>query len=265
MTTRRLLIAGNWKMNLNVSEASILVHKLDKQIANHHNLEIVIGPSFLSLQSLRLEINHSKFKLASQNGYPIDEGHYTGEVSFAMQKGLVDYAIIGHSARRIYFHESLDDIKNKIKASIRNRIKPILCIGETKQERLDKETKQVLSDQIVSALYDLTSEEVATIAIAYEPIWAISTFDGEPSDPSDMQRELAFIRKQIADLYGQAVADEVRLLYGGTVDDDNALSYLSLDDCDGVLVGAASLNPDKFSKIVSKAYEYSLTKGDSNA
>ena len=248
-------------MNLNVSEASLLVHGLDKQISNHHSLEIVLGPSFLSLQSLSLEINHTKFKLASQNGYPIDEGHYTGEISFAMQRGLVDYAIIGHSSRRIYFNETLDDVKNKVKAAIRNDIKPILCIGETKQERLDKETKQVLHDQLVSALYDLTAEEVSRVVIAYEPIWAISTFDGEPSNPDDMQRELAYIRKQLADLYGQAVADDTRILYGGTVDDMNATSYLALNDCDGVLVGAASLSIDKFSNIVSKAYDYSLTKG----
>ena len=264
MTNRRLLIAGNWKMNLNVSESSVLVHKLDKQITNHHSLEIVLGPSFLSLQALSREINHSKFKLATQNGYPIDEGHYTGEVSFAMQRGLVDYAIIGHSARRVYFHESLEEIKDKVKAAIRNDIKPILCVGETKQERLDKETKQVLHDQVVSALYDLTAEEVSRVTIAYEPIWAISTFDGQPSNPDDMQRELVFIRKQVAELYGQSVAEDVRLLYGGTVDDINVLAYLSLNDCDGVLVGAASLSVDKFSNIVAKAYDYSLTKGKEN-
>ncbi len=264
MANKKLMVAGNWKMNLNVSESSILMHKLDKAISNHHNIEIVIAPSFLALQPLSSEINHSKFKLSSQNGYQIDEGHYTGEVSFAMQKDLVDYAIIGHSARRIYFHETLEEIRDKVQAAIRNNLKPILCIGETKQERLNHETSQVLHDQLTSALYNLTSEEVSRVVIAYEPIWAISTFDGEPSKPNDMERELSYIRSQIADLYGKDLAQEIRLLYGGTVDDLNVASFLSLPNCDGVLVGGASLSAEKFSVIVSKAYRIGLEKGNNN-
>ncbi len=261
MVNKKTLVVGNWKMNLSVDQASILVHHLDKQINNHHNLEIVLAPSFLSLQSLRVEINHTKFKLASQNGYFVDEGAYTGEVSYSMQKHLVDYAIIGHSARRIYFHESHEEIRDKIKAAVRNSITPILCIGETKQERLNSETNHILHDQLTSAIYNLTSDEVANLVVAYEPVWAISTFDGEVSKPDDMQKALHFIRNQISDLYGEELANEVRLLYGGTVDDLNILSYISLPDCDGVLVGGASLNYQKFSTIVSKTYNFILTKG----
>ncbi len=253
MKMKKTLIVANWKMNLNIHQSSLLVSRLNKKITSHQDIEVVLSPSMLALQPIHLELNHHKFRLASQNGYFPDEGPYTGEVSFAMLKGLVDYGIIGHSSRRIYFNETLEMIRDKVKAAIRNDIIPIICIGETKPERLAGETNQVLHDQLTTAIYHLTSEEIARTVIAYEPIWAISTFDGEPSKPDDMQKALKFIRDQITDLYGQNTADDVRILYGGSVDDHDVRAYLSLEDCDGVLVGAASLNYEKFSNIVSKA------------
>ncbi len=257
---RKTLIVANWKMNLNVSQSSLLMHRLDKKIVSHHNIEIVIAPSMLALQPLSKEINHQKFSLACQNAYFKDEGAFTGEVSFSMLNGLVNYGIVGHSARRIYFHESLEEVRDKVKAAVRNDIVPILCIGETKPERLADETSQVLHDQLTSAIYHLTSDEVSKIVIAYEPIWAISTFDGEQSKPADMQHALKFIRHQIEDLHGYDVAKEVRILYGGSVDSHDILAYLSLEDCDGVLVGAASLNYEQFSTIVQKAYTLKYSK-----
>jgi triosephosphate isomerase len=171
-----------------------------------------------------------------------------------MLHNLVHYVIIGHSERRIYFHESLDDIRDKVAACIRNGMMPIICVGETADEKHAGETKQVLHDQITSALSNLTAEEVHKVVIAYEPVWAISNFGGEIAKPDEVQKSMAFIRHQVRELYGAEAADAVRILYGGSVDDHLASGYLALPDCEGVLVGSASLNYHKFSGIVDAAY-----------
>lgn len=251
---RRIMIAGNWKMHLNVQESSLLVHRLNERIKVHRDIEIVLAPSALSLQPLSLEIDRRKFRLAAQNAYFKDEGAYTGEVSFTMLRDLVHYVIIGHSERRIYFNETLEVVRDKVAAAFRNDLKPILCVGENKEERKDGMTKQVLHDQIVTALYNLTAEEVAEVVIAYEPIWAISTFGGELAKPSQIDSAIVFIRHQIAELYGEATAQAVRVLYGGSVDDQIARGYLEIEGCDGTLVGGASLNYMKFTGIVDAAY-----------
>lgn len=251
---KRTLIVGNWKMHLNVSHASILTARLHKLIGGHRDIEVVLAPSLLSLQPLSLQIDRRRFRLAAQNASAKDEGALTGEVSFAMLHGLVHYVIIGHSERRIFFNESLEDIRDKVASAVRNGIMPILCVGETADERHAGETNQVLHDQVTTALSNLTAEEVKHIVIAYEPVWAISNFGGELAKPDDIQKNLAFIRKQVADLYGKAAAKEMRLLYGGSVDEHIASGYLALEDCEGVLVGSASLNYHKFAGIVESAY-----------
>jgi len=251
---RKILIVGNWKMHLNTHEASMLVHRLNERIKAHRNIEIVLAPSFLSLQPLSLEIDRRKFRLSAQDGYFEDEGAYTGEVSFTMLRDLVHYAIVGHSARRIYFNESLETVRDKVKAAVRNGIVPILCVGETKQERSAGETRQVIHDQLTTALSNLTAEEIAGMVIAYEPVWAISTFQGEVAKPDDMTREFRFIRHQVTELYGAQTAEAVRVIYGGSVDDTNARAYLEVEGCDGLLPGAASLNYQKFTGIVDSAY-----------
>lgn len=251
---KRILIVGNWKMHLNTQEASLLVHRLGEYIKIHRNIEVVLAPSTLCLQPLSLEIDRRKFRLSAQDAYFKDEGPYTGEVSFTMLRDLVHYCIIGHSARRIYFNESLEDVRDKVQAAVRNRITPILCIGETKQERAAGETKRVIHDQLTTAIANLTSEDISDIVIAYEPVWAISTFDGEVSKPDDMQKVMDFIRYEIKELYSATVAEEVRILYGGSVNQYDVNAYLSLKDCDGALVGAASLNYLEFSGVVDSAY-----------
>ena len=257
MNKRKTLIVGNWKMHLNVSQASLLVSRLQKHIAGHRDVEIVLAPSLLSLQPLSLQIDRRKFRLAAQNANAKDEGALTGEVSFTMLHNLVHYVIIGHSERRIYFNESLDTIRDKVAASIRNGIMPILCIGETAEERHAGEAKQVLHDQLTTALANLTSEEVQHVVIAYEPVWAISNFGGELAKPDDIAKSLHFIRNQVGGLYGNEAAKAVRILYGGSVDNHIAGGYLSIDGCDGVLVGSASLNYHKFSGIVDAAHRHS--------
>jgi triosephosphate isomerase len=260
---KKTLIVANWKMHLNAHEASTLVHRLHEHIKTHRSIEVVLAPSMLTLQPISLEIDNRRFKLASQDGYPKDDGPYTGEVSFAMLHDLVDYAIIGHSARRIYFGEDLDLIRDKVQAAVRNGITPILCVGETKQERAQGEAKMVISDQLTTAISNLTAEEVENIVIAYEPIWAISTFDGEPSKPDDMKRAMDYVRQIIADLYGEAASQNARVIYGGSVEPSDARAYLELAGCDGVLVGAASLNYRQFASIVDVAYTLQTESGES--
>jgi triosephosphate isomerase len=248
------MIAGNWKMHLTVQQSSLLVHRLSERIKPHNDIEVVLAPSLVSLQPVSLEIDRRKFRLAAQNAYLKDEGAYTGEVSFTMLKDLVHYVIVGHSERRIYFCETLEVVRDKVAAAFRNGLTPILCIGENKNEREDGMTKQVLHDQIVTALYNLTAEEVAQVVVAYEPVWAISTFGGELAKPGQIQTAIRFIRKQIAELYGDRVAEAVRVLYGGSVDDQIARGYLEVEGCDGTLVGGAGINYIKFSGIVDAAY-----------
>jgi len=252
---KKILIVANWKMHLDTHEASLLLHRLSQRIKVHRDIEVVLAPSVLSLQPLSLEIDRRKFRLSAQDAYFKDEGPYTGEVSFSMLRELVHYCLIGHSGRRVYFGESLEMVRDKVQAAVRNGIVPILCIGETKEERNMGETKQVIHDKLTSALSNLTAEDIQDIVIAYEPIWAISTFEGEVAKPDDMAKAIKYIRYQIKELYGPVAARDVRVLYGGSVDDHDARAYLALDGCDGVLVGAASLNYHQFSAIVDSAYK----------
>lgn len=252
--SNKIMVVGNWKMHLNTHEASLLVHRLNERIKVHRSVEVVLAPSLLSLQPLSLEIDRRKFRLSAQDAYFKDEGPYTGEVSFTMLRDLVQYSIIGHSARRVYFGEDLATIRDKVQAAVRNGIIPILCIGETKEERNAGETKQVIHDQLTSALSNLTSSEIQDLVIAYEPVWAISTFEGEVAKPDDMKRAIQYIRHQIHELYGPLAADVIRVLYGGSVNEHDARSYMELEGCNGVLVGAASLNYHQFSSIVDSAY-----------
>lgn len=257
---KHILIVGNWKMNLNVHEASILVKRLSDKIPIHRNVEVVLAPNMLVLQPISREVDKRKFKLAAQNAYFKDEGAFTGEVSFTMLRQIVDYCLVGHSERRIYFNENLETIRDKVSAAIRNDVQPILCVGETAQERKDNETKRVLHDQVTTALADLTAEEVEQVVIAYEPVWAISTFGGSrPAEPSEIKSAIDWIRSILADLYGQTAAKDQRVIYGASVEPEFVTDILSLDGVDGLLPGAASLNYAKFSAIVEAASKVNKT------
>jgi triosephosphate isomerase len=240
-------------MHLNVSQASLLLHRLEERIRIHHDIEVVLAPSLLTLQPLSLQVDRRKFRLAAQNAYPKDEGAFTGEVSFTMLRDLVHYAIIGHSERRIHLGENLDTVRDKVTAATRNGITPILCVGETKHERQAGETKQVIHDQVTSALSNLTADEVVGMVIAYEPVWAISTFEGEVAKPDDVKKVTDFIRHQVNELYGERAAQAVRVVYGGSVNDHVAAGYLAIEGCDGLLVGGASINYHQFAGIVAAA------------
>jgi triosephosphate isomerase len=241
-------------MHLNTHEASLLVKRLDDRIALHRDVEVVLAPSMLCLQPLSVQIDRRKFRLAAQNAYFRDEGAFTGEVSFTMLRDLVHYVIVGHSERRIYFHESLEMIRDKVQAAVRNEISPILCVGENQHERSAGETKRVIHDQINSALSNLTPEEVEKVVIAYEPVWAISSFGGKLAKPDEIEQAVRTIRSLIRQSYGEATAKGIRILYGGSVDDHIAGGYLAVDGVDGLLVGVASINYHKFSGIVEAAH-----------
>jgi triosephosphate isomerase len=256
---KKTLVIANWKMNLTVHEASLYVHKLNDNLTNHRNVEVVLAPTMLCLQPLSLQIDHTMFKLASQNLYWKDDGAYTGEVSAHQLRGLVQYAIIGHSERRHIFYEHDKELRAKVQAAVRNHIIPILCIGETAHERSENETDAVLHDQIVGGLANLTAEEVEHIVIAYEPVWAISKgkdFAAHAvATPGIVEKAVKTIRRQIEHLYGKQAAESVRILYGGSLNSSNAAGFLTVKTLDGFLVGGASLIEHEFSGLIKAAHE----------
>ena len=261
MASDKKLIIANWKMNLDMHEASLYLHKLSKIVKVHRDVETVLAPTSLTLQSLSLQVNLKQFKLAAQNFYWRDSGTYTGEVSATQLRGIVQYALVGHSERRHIFNESDKDVRNKVAAAIRNNIRPVLCIGETAWEHANNETKDVIHDQLAGGLANITSEELEKVVIAYEPVWAISAGQGStPVNVSPDKVVLAFnaIRGQIKHLYGQKAADSIQVLYGGSVTPDSVADYLSLPGVNGLLVGWASLNANTFNEILEKAHKSAL-------
>ncbi|MFZ3010227.1 MAG: triose-phosphate isomerase [Candidatus Microsaccharimonas sp.] len=257
MARDKTLIIGNWKMNLGVHDASLYVHKLEKLVKIHRNVEVVLTPTMLALQTLSLQVNYRQFKLAAQNFYWRDHGAFTGEVSATQLRGIVQYALVGHSERRHIFHETDKDTRAKVQAAIRNGIRPILCVGETASERAVGETRDVLHDQLIGGLANVTSEELPEIVIAYEPVWAISNGSGHDdhhATPQDVAEAVRIIRAQLKHLFGAKAAEEVQVLYGGSVNADDVSGFLDLKEIDGVLVGGASLDEQSFSTIVEKAY-----------
>lgn len=251
---------------MNTSQSSLLLHRLHERVKIHRNIEVVLSPSMLVLQPLSLQIDRRKFRLAAQNAHEVDEGAFTGEVSFAMLQDLVHYVIVGHSDRRYKFNESLDIVAAKVAAATRNNISPIICVGETAQEKKDGETTQVINDQVTTALAHLTTREVENAVIAYEPVWALSSgtdyLHHETPKPDQITKAVKTIRSNIAHLHGQKSADRVRVLYGGSSNSSNAHGLLTIEGINGLLVGGASLNYHEFSSIVQVAYGARQSEGD---
>lgn len=253
MARDKKYIIGNFKMNLTVHEASLYLHELSRLIKSHRDVEVVLAPSMIALQSLSLQVNRRQCKLAAQNFYWRDNGAFTGEVSATQLRGIADYGLVGHSERRHVFHESDKDTRAKVQAAIRNDIRPVLCIGETAAERSYGETIDVLRDQLVGGLANVTSEDMEKVLIAYEPVWAIGT--GDNATPTDVTEAIKAIRRELKQLYGAKVADNTPVLYGGSVKVDSAADYLNLSEVDGLLVGGASLDAHGFSDIIKKAHQ----------
>lgn len=252
MSQKKKLIIGNWKMHLNMHDASLYLHQLQEALAIHRDVQVIVAPTTLTLQSLSLQVNRRKLKLAAQNFYWRDFGPYTGETSATQLRGIVDYGIVGHSERRYIFSERERDIRYKVQAALRNKFSPILCVGETAAERAVGETYAVLHDQIVASLANVTSSEIGDVVIAYEPVWAIGT--GDNAKPNDVSKAIASIRRTLKHLYGEKAAKTVRIVYGGSVTSDSAADYLATQGVDGLLVGGASLRLNEFVAIVDKAH-----------
>lgn len=247
-------------MHLNASQASLLLHRLHERIKIHRDIEVVLAPTMLTLQPLSVQIDRRKFRLASQDAYHKDEGAFTGEVSFTMLRDLVHYGIIGHSERRHIFNEDLDSVRDKVAAATRNGIIPILCVGETKHERKEGETKQVLHDQLSTGLSNLTNSEVAEMVIAYEPVWAIGT--GDVAKPQQVDDVIKYIRSYIDNVFGPKAGKTVRVLYGGSTVPEVVHGFLDIEGIDGFLVGGASLNYHSFSEIISSASRWQRERGE---
>lgn len=249
---RRIMIAGNWKEHFTLSEASTFLHRLESQVRNRQSVEVVLFPNVLVLQPLSVQLDRRKFRLGAQDGHFIDAGAYTGEVSMAMLQELVHYVLVGHSERRHIFGETDDITTKKMQAAVRNGIMPVLCVGETLQERLAKETNHVLHNQITAGFMNLTASEVSASVIAYEPVWAIGS--GEFAKPDQVESAISYIRKQVEHVHGTRAAKQIRVLYGGSVDNHNIKAYLDIPNCDGALVGGASLNAHTFAAMVETAF-----------
>ncbi|MEW6239041.1 MAG: triose-phosphate isomerase [Candidatus Omnitrophota bacterium] len=250
---RKLIIAGNWKMNAGTAAAA---ESLAKGIAAKHGqtsaVDIVFCPPFTSLKETGAVIKGTKIALGGQNLYPKADGAYTGEISplFLLDCGC-RYVILGHSERRTYFKESNEFINEKVKCAFANNLIPIMCIGETEQEREQGKTQDVVEDHLRGGLAGLSAEQVKSMIVAYEPVWAIGT--GKTATPEDAQSVHAFARGLIAKLYDDATAQTVRIQYGGSVKASNAKELLTQPDIDGALVGGASLKVDDFAGIIENS------------
>ena len=247
-------IVGNWKLNFTVGEASIYLHKILKNLPNYRDVEVVVAPSLVALQPLSLQVDRHKIKLGAQNAFYRDYGAFTGEVSFSQLRGLVDYAIIGHSERRYILREDDKMVAKKVEAALRNKITPILCIGETESERAFNETADVIRDQLIGGLSEVADDDLDKVIIAYEPVWAISSGKGAKlATPDEIAEVVKLIRKVLADTYGKEQAEKVPVLFGGSVNPSNAGAYLTVPGVNGLLIGGASLILSEFTDIIETA------------
>ena len=247
-------IVGNWKLNFTVGEASIYLHKLLKALSNYRDIEVIVAPSTIALQPLSLQVDRHKIKLAAQNAFYRDYGAFTGETSLPQLRGVADYVIVGHSERRYIFNEDDKMIQKKVAAAIRNKITPILCIGETESERVFGETKDIICDQLVGGLTDVADDDLDKVIIAYEPVWAISsTKAAKLATPDEVAEVVRLIREILTDTYGQKFAENVPILFGGSVNPSNAGAYLTVPGVNGLLIGGASLILGEFIDIIDTA------------
>ena len=246
---RKKVIAGNWKMNMLPNEAMKFIEDLAPLVKDTQN-EVILCVPYTDLFYALLTVQGTNIKIGAQNMHFEEKGAYTGEISAKMLKSInVEYVIIGHSERRQYFNETDETVNKKIKAAFENGLKPIVCVGETLEQRDEGTTIDIITNQTKLALEGLTDEQVANTIIAYEPIWAIGT--GKTATSEDAQKDIKSIRDKICQIYGQNVSDRVIIQYGGSVKSSNAKELFEMSDIDGGLVGGASLKPDEFSKIVN--------------
>ena len=249
MANRRPLIAGNWKMYKTCSEAVEAAGQLVKLVAMTSDIDVMIAPQFTALAPVSDVVRGSRVSLGAQNLFWETEGAYTGEISPVMLVSVgCKYVIIGHSERRQYFDETDETVNKKIKAAIKNDLVPVLCVGESEKERESKETFSVLDKQVKKGIEGFSSDDLETLVIAYEPVWAIGT--GKTATTDQAQEAHQFLRSVLEKSFGNMLAKSIRILYGGSVKPNNIAELMAMPDIDGALVGGASLDPETFSKIV---------------
>ena len=249
---RKKLIAGNWKMNKTSADAVQLASEIVTAIGKVTDVDIVVCPPFTSLESTGKTLDGSTIKLGAQNMHPEVSGAFTGEVSAPMLRSFfTTHVILGHSERRQYFGETDEFINKKVITALKNQLRPILCVGETLAEREAGSTLKVVQTQLEAGLEGVSKDLATTVVIAYEPVWAIGT--GKVATTEQAQEVHAFIRTLLAKLFGEPIAQKVRILYGGSMKPANAPELLAQKDIDGGLIGGASLEPRSFVDLVKAA------------
>ncbi|RMD74951.1 MAG: triose-phosphate isomerase [Lentisphaerae bacterium] len=251
--SRKLFIAGNWKMNHNRAETKAMLAAFCPAVKDVvGKLDIAVCPTFTSLDAAREVLAGTGIQLGAQNVHWAESGAFTGEIAASMLKEVpVDFAIIGHSERRQYFGETDATVNQRLKACLNAGLAAIVCVGETLDERKAGQVESVVSRQVREGLAGIDAASMARVTIAYEPVWAIGT--GETATPQQAQEVHALIRKLLAELFGQEVADQIRIQYGGSVKPDNVQELMAQPDIDGALVGGASLKADSFSSLIHNA------------
>ena len=246
---RKKVIAGNWKMNMLPNETISMITELTPLVKDA-NVEVVLCVPYTDLFYALLTAQGTNIKIGAQNMHFEEKGAFTGEISGKMLKSIgVEYVIIGHSERRQYFAETDETVNKKIKAAFNNELKPIVCVGETLEQREEGSAFDVITEQTEKALEGLTNEQVEKTIIAYEPIWAIGT--GKTATSEDANEAIKKIREKICQKYGQNVSDRVIIQYGGSMKPANAKELLEMSDIDGGLIGGASLKAEDFAKIIN--------------
>lgn len=249
---RNKFIAGNWKMNTTRAETAALVNALVAGTSQIQKTTIMVAPPFTNLAVAQTLLQNSKIKLGAQDLYWEEKGAYTGEISPLMLKDSgCDYVIIGHSERRQYFRESNQDVNRKLLSALKHDLHPIVCVGESLENRERNQTLGVVEYQLRNSLANLSSQQSASITIAYEPIWAIGT--GRAATPADAVEVHSYIRTLLAEIFGADRAEEIPIQYGGSVTADNIETFIREVQIDGALVGGASLKADSFLKIIQAA------------
>lgn len=246
---RKPIIAGNWKMHKTIAEAVEFVNEIKGKV-NNTDVEAVICAPFTLLKDLKEATKGTPIKIGAQNMHYADNGAFTGEISAPMLKELdIDYVVLGHSERRQYFNETNETVNKKVVKALEAGIDPILCIGETLEEREADKTKDVCKVQTEKALENVTAEDMKKVVIAYEPIWAIGT--GKTATAEQANDVIAYVREVVKGLYGEEISEEVRIQYGGSVKPSNVSEIMNQTDIDGALVGGASLQPADFTELVN--------------
>jgi triosephosphate isomerase len=249
MTLRRPLIAGNWKMYKTSAEAVDFVKKFLTLVSGVADRDVMIAPAFTALETVAAALKGTEVGLGAQDVFWEAEGAFTGQVSPPMLTAAgCRYVIIGHSERRQFFGETDDTVNRKIRAALKSGLIPVMCVGESEKQREAGQTFSILDKQVKDGLRSFVSDELGSLVIAYEPVWAIGT--GKTATAAQAEETHAYIRSLIKGLFGADVAALMRVLYGGSVKPENASELMAMADIDGALVGGASLNPDSFSKIV---------------